>query len=407
MPRACRFCTAELTESFCDLGMQPPSNAFLPKEALERMERFYPLHAYVCSVCFLVQVEEFETPAEIFSDYAYFSSFSSSWLDRAAAYVEVMCERLSLQENSLVVEIGSNDGYLLQFFKQRGIGVLGIDPAANCARAALQRGVRTHIAFFGTSTAQELLVAGTAADLIVANNVLAHVPNLNDFVAGMALLLAKTGLATVEVPHLLTLIESVQYDTIYHEHFSYFSLSTLAMVFGAHGLQIVEVEELPTHGGSLRLFVRHAGAGVHSARVEALLAREQEAGLQSLETYRKFSDAVITSKLSLWKFLIEAKAARKAVAGYGAAAKGNTLFNYCGIRAEFVSYVVDRNPYKQNRYLPGSHIPVHPVERLFETQPDYVLILPWNIADEITRDLAAIREWGGRFVTPIPQIRFR
>ena len=394
-----------LTESVCDLGMQPPSNAFVTREALSGMERFYPLQAFVCGSCFLVQLDEFESPAEIFSDYAYFSSFSNTWLTRAERYAESMTDRLALNERSLVVEIGSNDGYLLQYFGQRRIPVLGIDPAANCAEEARKRGVETIVAFFGREVAERLAGDGKHADLIVANNVLAHVPDLNDFVAGIALLLASHGVATIEIPHLLALIEKTEYDTIYHEHFSYFSLGTAQNVFAAHGLDIVDVEELPTHGGSLRMWARRAGTAEIGERIGRVLARESEAGLTSLETYRQFSLAVVASKISLWEFLIGASRGGKSVAAYGAAAKGNTLFNYCGVRQDLVSYVVDRNPYKQGRYLPGSRIPVYPVERVVQTRPDYLLILPWNIADEISNEMAMIREWGGRFVTAIPQVR--
>jgi SAM-dependent methyltransferase len=389
----------------CDLGMQPPSNAFLPLEALDEMERFYPLQAFVCGSCFLVQVDEFESPAEIFSDYAYFSSFSNTWLARAERYAGSMTDHLALNERSLVVEIGSNDGYLLQYFFRYGVPVLGIDPAANCAEEASKRGVETIVAFFGRDVADRLVADGKHADLIVANNVLAHVPDLNDFVAGIALLLASHGVATIEVPHLLALIEKTEYDTIYHEHFSYFSVGTAQKVFAAHGLDIVDVEELPTHGGSVRMWARRAGSTEIGERVGRVLARESEAGLTSLETYRQFSVAVVESKLSLWEFLIGASRGGKSVAAYGAAAKGNTLFNYCGVRQDLVSYVVDRNPYKQGRYLPGSRIPVYPVERVVQTRPDYLLILPWNIADEISSEMAVIREWGGRFVTAIPRVR--
>lgn len=382
--------------------MQPPANSFVSLENLDAMERFYPLHAFVCSACFLVQLEAFETPAEIFSEYPYYSSFSSSWLEAARCYADAMTERLGLGAGSLVVEIGSNDGYLLQHFKGRSIPVLGIDPARNCAEAAAQLGIETLVTFFGADVARDLMLQGKAADLIVANNVMAHVPDLNDFVAGIKTLLKPGGVATIEVPHLQRLIDRVEYDTIYHEHFSYFSAGTARRVFAAHGLEMVDVEELPTHGGSIRMWVMHAGAPA-GERVGEILARERSAGLASLPAYGRFAEAVIASKLALWQFVVGAKREGKTIAGYGAAAKGNTLLNSCGIRSDVVSYVVDRNPYKQGRFLPGSHIPVHPVERLAETRPDYVLILPWNIADEIVREMAVIREWGGRFVVPIPQ----
>jgi 2-polyprenyl-3-methyl-5-hydroxy-6-metoxy-1,4-benzoquinol methylase len=403
--RSCRFCKSPLTESVCDLGMQPPSNAFITQDTLDEMERFYPLQAFVCTTCFLVQLDQFESPADIFSDYAYFSSFSQSWLSHAERYATSAIDQLTLNERSLVVEIASNDGYLLQYFQLRGIPALGVDPAANCAEEAKKRGIETLVAFFGTEAAARLAAEGKQADLIVANNVLAHVPDLNDFVAGIALLLAGNGVATIEVPHLLKLIENTEYDTIYHEHFSYFSLTTARRVFAAHGLDIVDVEELPTHGGSLRISARHAGTGPIGERVAEVLLRETRARLTDLDTYRNFSRAVVDSKVSLWEFLIGAKRDGKSVAAYGAAAKGNTLLNYCGVRQDLVSYIVDRNPYKQGRYLPGSHIPVRPVEHVIETRPDYLLILPWNIADEIGSQMAAIREWGGRFVTAIPAVR--
>ncbi len=402
--KGCRFCSAPLVESLCDLGMQPLANAFLSEQQLDEMERFYPLHAFVCGSCFLVQVEEFESPEEIFSQYAYFSSFSTTWLERAEQYARSMAERLGLGKDSRVLEIGSNDGYLLQHFRAQGIPVLGIDPAANCAQEARNRGVPTLVEFFGTRIAASLSAEGKQADLLVANNVLAHVPALNDFVAGIALILARRGTASIEVPHLLRLIEQTEYDTIYHEHFSYFSLQTALRVFASHGLSVVDVEELPTHGGSMRMLVQHSG-GAPSPRVRQMLAAEEKAGLASVQTYREFGAAVVRSKLSLWEFLTSCKHARKSVAAYGAAAKGNTLLNYCGVRKELVSYVVDRNPYKQNRYLPGSHIPVYPVEHVMRTRPDYLLILPWNLADEIAGEMAAIREWGGRFVTAIPEVK--
>lgn len=406
VPSSCRFCNAPVTESFCNLGMQPPSNAFLAVDDLNKAERYYPLHAFVCSRCFLVQIDEFESPAEIFSDYAYYSSYSSTWLARSESYVNTMIHHLSLDEKSFVVEVGSNDGYLLKYFLRKGIGVLGIDPAKNCAEAAQAEGVATLVDFFGSATAAKVLEEYPKANLVVANNVLAHVPRLNDFVAGIQGILAPNGLATIEVPHLLRLIERVEYDTIYHEHFSYFSVSTARKLFEAHGLTLVDVEELGTHGGSVRLYVVHAGADRRSEEnVGRMLRLEEIAGLNSIETYRQFSSAVIKAKLAVWDFLSDVVGSGKTIAGYGAAAKGNTLLNYCGIGSELIEFVVDRNPYKQGRYLPGSHIPVYPVEHLYEARPDYVMVLPWNIADEIINELQEVREWGCHFVLPIPTPR--
>jgi 2-polyprenyl-3-methyl-5-hydroxy-6-metoxy-1,4-benzoquinol methylase len=405
---ACRFCAAPLTLSFADLGMSPPSNAFLKAEALNRMERFYPLHAWVCEKCFLVQLEEFESAEQIFSeDYAYFSSFSESWLAHAKAYTEMMAKRFALGSSSFVVEIASNDGYLLQYFVQHGVPVLGIEPTANTAAAAERKGVPTLVKFFGVATATELAAKGKKADLILGNNVLAHVPDLNDFVRGMSLLLKPGGVVTMEFPHLLNLMREIQFDTIYHEHFSYLSFVVAERVFAAHGLTLFDVDEIPTHGGSLRIYARHAAntALSVSAKVTELRAREQAAGLERADTYRSFAAQVRATKRSLLKFLIAAKEQGKSVVGYGAAAKGNTLLNYCGVRSDLVEYVVDRSPQKQGRFLPGVHIPVFAPEKIAQTRPDYVLILPWNLKDEIAAQMAGIRAWGGRFVVPIPETR--
>lgn len=388
----------------CNLGMQPLSNAYVTCENLSCVEAFYPLEAFVCDSCFLVQLDQFEPPETIFCDYPYCSSFSSSWLEHAEKYALAMIERFGLGRNSLVVEVGSNDGYLLQYFRVRSIPVLGIDPAANCAEEARKRGVETIVALFGRQIAEEL-AERKRADLLIANNVLAHVPDLNGFVAGIAAMLAPSGIATIEVPHLLALITNTEYDTIYHEHLSYFSLFTALRVFEANGLEIVDVEPLKSHGGSLRIFARHAGQEKASHRVGHLISQEEDAGLKELETYRRFRNAVIKSKASLWDFLIKSKRDGKVVAAYGAAAKGNTLLNYCGVGQDFVAYVVDRNPLKQGRYLPGSHIPVFPIERVAETKPEYLLILPWNLADEISEQMDGIRKWNGRFVTAIPETR--
>jgi SAM-dependent methyltransferase len=403
---ACRFCDAPLEESFCDLGMSPLSNAYLAADELQSMERFYPLHAYVCSRCFLVQLPEFETPEQIFSDYAYFSSYSDTWLAHARAYTDAMVARFGFGASSQVVEIASNDGYLLQYFREKGIPVLGIEPAANVAQAAIAKGIPTQVRFFGVETAKQLRDEGLQADLLLGNNVLAHVPDINDFVAGMKIALKPRGVITMEFPHLLRLIAARQFDTIYHEHFSYLSFTTTQRIFAAHGLVLFDVEELPTHGGSLRIYARHAEdtARKVEASVAQLVAREAAAGLAQLQTYAGFAEAVRETKRSLLEFLIAAKRAGKRVAGYGAPAKGNTLLNYCGIGPDFLDYTVDRSPHKQGRYLPGTHIPIHAPEKLRETRPDYVLILPWNLKDEIVGQMAHIREWNGRFVVPIPRV---
>lgn len=405
---ACRFCGAPLALSFADLGMSPPSNAYLKAEDLNRMERFYPLHAWVCEKCFLVQLEEFETPEQIFSDeYAYFSSYSDSWLAHAKAYVEMMTKRFGLGKQSFVVEIASNDGYLLQYFVAKGVPVLGVEPAANCAAAAEKKGVPSLVKFFGTRTAGELAAQGRKADLILGNNVLAHVPNLNDFVAGIAAALKPGGVVTMEFPHLLRLMLENQFDTIYHEHFSYLSLAVVQRVFAKHGLALFDVDELPTHGGSLRIYARHAANAALpvSPKVAELLERERAAGLERADTYRSFAEQVRATKRSLLKFLIGAKEQGKSVVGYGAPAKGNTLLNYCGVRSDLLEFTVDRSPHKQGRFLPGVHIPIRAVEAIAQAKPDYVLILPWNIRDEIMEQMGGIRAWGGRFVVPIPETR--
>ena len=406
-PAVCRFCAAPLRLSFADLGMSPPSNSFLEAEALNRMERFYPLHAWVCEKCFLVQLEEFETPEQIFSDYAYFSSYSESWLEHAKAYTQAMTARFGLNAASFVVEIASNDGYLLQYFVAQGVPVLGVEPAANVAAVAEKKGVPTLVKFFGTRTAAELAAAGRKADLILGNNVLAHVPDLNDFVRGMNLLLKPGGVVTMEFPHLLKLMQENQFDTIYHEHFSYISFVVAERVFAAHGLILFDVDEIPTHGGSLRIYARHAANAALpvAKKVAELRAREQAAGLERADTYRSFAEQVRATKRSLLKFLIGARESGKRVAGYGAPAKGNTLLNYCGVRSDLLEYTVDRSPHKQGRFLPGVHIPIHAPERIMQTRPDYVLILPWNLKDEIVAQMAGIRAWGGRFVVPIPETR--
>lgn len=402
----CRFCGTELTHTFIDLGMSPLCESFVRPENLNDMEAFYPLHTYVCHECFLVQLGEFVSPSDIFSEYAYFSSYSDSWLAHASNYVDKITARMGLTAEDQVVEIASNDGYLLQYFVRKGIPVLGIEPAANVAKAAEEKGVSSLVKFFGEQTASELVSAGMQADLLIGNNVLAHVPNLNDFVAGMKILLKSTGIITMEFPHLMRLMAENQFDTIYHEHFSYYSLFTVEKVFAAHGLTLFDVEELPTHGGSLRVYVRHTDDDTKpvSARVSDLRAGEFNAGFNRIETYHAFTEQVEQTKRNLLNFLIEAKNNGHSVAGYGAPGKGNTLLNYCGIRTDFLDYTVDRNPYKHGLYLPGTHIPIFPPEKIQETRPDYVLILPWNLKKEIMAQLSYIRDWGGKFVVPIPTV---
>jgi len=371
------------------------------------MEPFYPLHVYVCEKCFLVQLQEYVTPEHIFSDYAYFSSYSDSWLAHASKYTDQMVERFAIGAQSLVVEVASNDGYLLQYFVEKQIPVLGIEPAANVAAVAVQKGVSTLVKFFGTETARELAASSKKADLLLGNNVLAQVPDLNDFVAGMKILLKPAGVITMEFPHLQRLMEQNQFDTIYHEHFSYFSLVTVGKIFAAHGLTLFDVEELHTHGGSLRIYARHAedSSKPVSAHITELRAREESMGYSRIETYAHFAEQVKETKRKLLEFLIEAKRSGKKIAGYGAPGKGNTLLNYCAIRTDFLDYTVDRNPHKHGRFLPGTHVPIYPPDRIRETRPDYVLILPWNLKDEIIKQNGFIREWGGMFVVPIPEVK--
>ena len=404
---SCRFCASPLDLTFCDLGMSPLSNSFLKPAELARPEPFYPLHVWVCGRCFLVQLEQFEPPEHIFSDeYAYFSSYSDSWLAHCRRYVDDMSRRFGLGKKSLVIEIASNDGYLLQYFVQRGVPVLGIEPAANCAQVAEQKGVRTRVAFFGAGLADELAREGKRADLLLGNNVLAHVPDLNDFVQGLKRLLGAQGVATMEFPHLLNLIEQNQFDTIYHEHFSYLSFLTIEKVFARHGLMLFDVAEMPTHGGSLRIFARHAedASKPVSPAVAALRAKEARARLDSLSTYTAFDDKVKRTKRRLLEFLVTAKNEGKRIAGYGAPAKGNTLLNYCGVRADFLDFTVDRSPHKQGRFLPGTRLPIFHPDKLKEARPDFVLILPWNLKDEIMQQIGYVRDWGGRFVVPIPEV---
>jgi SAM-dependent methyltransferase len=402
----CRFCGAPLSEVFVDLGAQPLANSYLEPEDLRKAEAFLPLCVYVCGKCFLVQLPEEERPEAIFSDYAYFSSYSESWLRHAETYAAAMVKRFGLGAGHRVIEVASNDGYLLRWFAEWGIPVQGIEPAGNVAAAAEAAGIPTLVKFFGTATARELVEAGTRADLLVGNNVLAHVPDLNDFVAGLKLLLAPAGVLTMEFPHLVRLMAEDQFDTIYHEHYSYFSLSTVRRVFAAHGLSIFDVEELPTHGGSLRVFAGHMEEQKRvEQRVIELLVGEAADGFSQLETYRSFGERVRRVKRGFLRFLIQAKEEGKSIAGYGAPAKGNTLLNYCGVRTDFLDFTVDRSPHKQGRFLPGSRVPIHGPDRLRETRPDYVLILPWNLKEEIMEQMADVRSWGGRFVVAIPEVK--
>jgi SAM-dependent methyltransferase len=403
---SCRLCGAPLTESFVDLGATPLANSYLSAGDLDRPEPVYPLHARVCGECRLVQVEDAVPPDAIFSDYAYFSSYASSWVAHARRYAEAMVPRFGLDAGSLVVEVASNDGYLLQHFVGMGIPVLGIEPAANVAEAAEAIGVPTRVMFLGEASARTLAEEGVAADLVAGNNVLAHVPDLNDFVAGLAILLKPDGVLTMEFPHLLRLVEGVQFDTIYHEHYSYLSLLAVERAFARHGLAVFDVEELPTHGGSLRVFAHRAGSTAHQAGpgLQAVRDKEAAANMDGDAFYAGFAPRVEAVRDALIDFLERARTEGKTVAAYGAAAKGNTLLNYCGVTAGQVAFVVDANPHKQGHWLPGSRLPIHPPAMLKEAQPDYVLILPWNLRHEIAANHAYIGEWGGRFVVAVPAL---
>ncbi len=402
----CRFCAAPLRHTFVDLGMSPLCESYVPAERVNAMEPFYPLHAKICEGCLLVQLEEFVSGEDIFSEYAYFSSYSDSWVAHARAYVEMAIERFGLGADSLVMEVASNDGYLLRHLVERGIPALGIEPAANVAAVAQELGIDTLVRFFGRDCARDLVAAGKRADLIAANNVMAHVPDLNDFVAGFEILLADDGVVTVEVPHLLRLVEENQFDTIYHEHFQYFSCLTAQKVFAHHGLELFDVEELKSHGGSLRLYGQRKATGRRPVgeRVRELTARERELGFDTLEGHLAFTAQVEETKWSLLEFLIAKRREGKRIAGYGAPGKGNTLLNYCGIRTDLLDYTVDRNPYKQGQFLPGTHIPILHPDVLEQDRPDYILILPWNLKHEIVAQLEFAREWGARFIVPIPKV---
>ena len=404
---SCRFCKTRLNHTLVDLGMSPLSESYVTADQLNMMEPFYPLHVYVCHHCWLVQLEEYVRPEHIFGEYAYFSSYSTSWCQHAQAYMQAMLDRFPLGRLSQIVEIGSNDGYLLQYFAAAGIPVLGVEPAANLAEAARRKGIPTLGKFFGAETARDLVAHGTRADLLVGNNVLAQIPDINDCVAGLKILLNAGAVVTMEFPHLLRLIEGNQFDTIYHEHFYYFSLGTVERIFATHGLTLFDVEELSTHGGSLRIYARHAEetSPPVQSRVAALRAKEAAAGLTQMDYYERFAEQVFETKRTLLEFLIAAKRQGKSIAGYGAPGKGNTLLNYCGIRSDFLDYTVDLNPYKQGKFLPGTHVPIFAPERIKATRPDFILILPWNLKDEIIQQLFCVQSWAGQFIVPIPRVQ--
>lgn len=403
----CRFCKTPLQHTLVDLGMSPLCESILSVEQLNQMEAFYPLRVYVCEKCFLVQLEEYVTPEAIFNEYAYYSSYADTWLQHSKQYTDLMVKDFGINSDSLVVEIASNDGYLLQYFVEKGIPVLGIEPARNVAKVAIEKGVPTLVDFFSEKLALDLVSKGQQADLILGNNVLAQVPDINDFVEGMKKLLKPQGIITFEFPHLVCLMKNNQFDTIYHEHFSYFSFIAVEKIFAAHQLTLFDVEELPTHGGSLRIYAKHTedDSRMISARAIELRAREESLGLTHMQTYAAFSEQVKETKRKLLEFLIKVKREGKSVCGYGAPGKGNTLLNYCGIGNDFLDYTVDRNPYKHGKFTPGTHIPIFPTEKIQETRPDYVLILPWNFKDEIMAQQAGIKEWGGQFIVPIPEVK--
>jgi SAM-dependent methyltransferase len=403
--RACRFCGHALHTTFVDLGMSPLCQTHIETRQLNSMEPFFPLHAWVCERCFLVQLEEYVAPANIFSEYAYFSSFADSWVEHARKYSVLMRERFGIGRDSLVMEIASNDGYLLQHFVAASVPVLGIEPAANIAKVAHDKGIRTEVCFHGRASADKVVAKYGQADLLLGNNVLAHVPDLNDFVAGMKRLLKPTGVITMEFPHLQRLMEQNQFDTIYHEHFSYFSFFTVEQVFAAHGLTLFDVDELSTHGGSIRIYARHEqdSSKPVSTRAQQLRARELALGFNRLQTYQNFAEQVKSTKRKILSLLIDLKNRGSSIVGYGAPGKGNTLLNYCGIRTDLLSYTVDRNPYKQGKYTPGTHIPILSPDTIRDTRPDYIFILPWNLKDEIIAQMSFVREWGGKFIVPIPE----
>jgi SAM-dependent methyltransferase len=405
-PTPCRFCGASLRKTFVDLGLSPLCETYPSPADLNRGESYYPLHVYVCEQCFLVQLREYESAESIFSDYAYFSSYSDSWLRHCEEYCDKMIQRFGLNKDSFVVEVASNDGYLLQYFLKRDVPILGIEPAGNVAKVAVEKGIPTRVRFFGTEAAKELAAEGKCADLVLGNNVLAQVPDLNDFVEGLKILLKPAGVLTLEFPHLLQLINRNEFDTIYHEHFSYFSMLTTVRILDAHGLKVFDVEELATHGGSLRVYACRTEDCPHAVQpaVQALIETEIRAGLASPAGYDGFAQKVKRTKLALLNFLVTCAREGKSVAAYGAPGKSATLLHYCGIGKDLISYTVDRSPHKQGRHLPGTRIPIYHPDRIRETKPEYVVILPWNLKDEIIEQLQYIREWGGRFVVPIPEV---
>ena len=406
MQADCRFCGAKLRHTLVDLGMSPLCESYVSPENANRMEAFYPLHVYVCGNCFLAQLQQYVSREEIFNEYAYFSSYSDSWLEHAKRYTDMIVSRLGLNHRSTVMELASNDGYLLQYFVQKKIKAIGVEPAANVAAVAEKNGVPTVVKFFGRETAKELAARYGQVDLLIGNNVLAQVPDLNDFVGGMKTVLKSDGVITMEFPHLMRLMNENQFDTIYHEHFSYFSFIAAEKIFARHGIKLFDVEELSTHGGSLRIYGRHDEDGARPVgdRAIEMKRREHDAGYDRIETYSNFGEQVKETKRKLLEFLISARRQGKSVVGYGAPGKGNTLLNYCGIRTDFIDYTVDRNPYKQGKFLPGTHIPILHPDKIKETKPDYLFILPWNFKDEIMTQMSGIREWGGKFVVPIPEV---
>src|SRR5262245_55066258 len=404
---SCRFCGTTLSYTLVDLGMSPLCESYVSVEKANQMEPFYPLHVYVCDSCYLAQLEQYVSAEEIFTEYAYFSSYSDSWLEHAKRYTDMIVGRFALGGRSLVMELASNDGYLLQYFVQKGIKALGVEPAANVAAVAEKKGVPTVVKFFGRETARELAAQHGQVDLLIGNNVLAQVPDLNDFVGGMKIVLKPGGVITLEFPHLMRLMHENQFDTIYHEHFSYFSFITAEKILARHELALLDGRELPTHGGPLRTYGRHAGDGSKPIgnRVVEMRKRELDAGFSRMETYGRFGEQVKETKRKLLEFLINARREGKSVVGYGAPGKGNTLLNYCGIRTDFIDYTVDRNPYKQGKLLPGTQLHILHPDKISKTRPDYLLILPWNFKDEIMAQMAGIRKWGGKFVVPIPEVR--
>lgn len=403
----CRFCDAPIEQTFIDLGTSPIANSYVKPENFMKMEPFFALHAFVCGECFLVQLPNMESREHIFNEeYAYFSSYSASVLSHSKAYVEMMIDRFGFDGNSQVIEVASNDGYLLQYFRDRGVKVLGIEPSGSVAEAAEKAGIPSRVRFFGVETAKALKAEGFTADLMLGNNVMAHVPDLNDFIGGFPILVGPRGIVTIEFPHLLRTIEDLYYDQVYHEHYSYLSFIAVEKIFAAHGMTLFDVEEIAPQGGSLRIFACHTGDETHpvTERVAAMREREIAAGLASPEGYRSFAERVQETKRDLLRFLMEAKEAGKTVVGYGAPAKATTLLNYCGVKADMVDYTVDISPYKHGNLLPGTRIPIHPPSMILETKPDYVLIFAWNIKDEIMRNMAGVREWGGKFVVPLPRV---